>query len=212
MFAQQRCFSLKQRCMRGVVYMISMKEYATLHNISYEAVRKQVKRYETELKGHISKVGRTNYLDDEAVEFLNEKRSKNPVVIVDEEKKDQIQRLSDENKQLLIKIVQLQDELSEEKDLVKDLQAQLIAEKDHVAELQGKLTEALVQTEDSAQKNVSDETTEDKSDDPFQSIPSDDRTADDNVEDNSISNDNIYTKEGQEEISLWQKIKAFFIS
>lgn len=193
--------------------MISMKDYATLHNISYEAVRKQVKRYETELQGHISKVGRTNYLDDEAVAFLDEKRSKNPIVIVDEEKKDQIQRLSDENKQLLIKIVQLQDELNGEKDLVKDLQAQLIAEKDHVAELQAQLTDAL--------QAASLHTNENQSlDNPVQPNQLEDNPEADETDNKSVTttpdpdeskiNDNTDKQSEQEKTTLWQKIKSFF--
>lgn len=196
--------------------MISMREYATLHDISYEAVRKQVKRYETELQGHISKVGRTNYLDDEAVAFLDEKRSKNPVVIVDEEKKDQIQRLSDENKQLLIKIVQLQDELNGEKDLVKDLQAQLIAEKDRVAELQAQLNDALQAASFHTTEN--DNTIEDPSpDDPIQPnhIEDNDETNNEAVTatpdpDESKINDNIEKQSEQGKTTFWQKIKSFF--
>lgn len=195
--------------------MISMREYATLHDISYEAVRKQVKRYETELKGHISKVGRTNYLDDEAVAFLDEKRSKNPVVIIDEEKKDQIQRLSDENKHLLIKIVQLQDELSDEKDLVKDLQTQLIAEKNHVAVLQTQLMEALqaVSSQDSENDNDNDDSSPDESMQPNNSEA--DKTDNEAVTatpdpDESKVNDNTEKQSEQEKTTLWQKIKSFF--
>lgn len=199
--------------MKGVVYMISMKDYATLHNISYEAVRKQVKRYETELQGHISKVGRTNYLDDEAVAFLDEKRSKNPVVIVDEDKKNQIQRLSDENKQLLIKIVQLQDELSGEKDLVKDLQAQLIAEKDHVAELQAQLNNALQATSFHTSEN------DNIIDDPIQPNHLEDNPEADETDNEAVTvtpdpdskvenNTDNHSERGK--TTLWAKIKAFF--
>lgn len=199
--------------------MISMREYATLHDISYEAVRKQVKRYETELQGHIAKVGRTNYLDDEAVAFLDEKRSKNPVVIIDEEKKDQIQRLSDENKQLLIKIVQLQDELNDEKDLVKDLQAQLIAEKDHISELQAQLTDALQAA--SAHNRENDKPSNDVlSDVPIQPNDQEDSSVTDESDNGVIIqpfepnnpkiNDSINKPSGQEKQTFWQKIKAFF--
>lgn len=62
--------------------MISIKDYAAQKNVSYEAVRKQIKRYETQLDGHLERVGRTLYLDDDAVAFLDDKRKKNPVVVV----------------------------------------------------------------------------------------------------------------------------------
>lgn len=199
--------------------MISMREYATLHDISYEAVRKQVKRYETELQGHISKVRRTNYLDDEAVAFLDEKRSKNPVVIVDEEKKDQIQRLSDENKQLLIKIVQLQDELGKEKDLVKDLQTQLISEKDHVALLQTQLMEALqaASSQYSENDNVDNVTDTPSPDASVQPNHSEDNSETDNEAvsqsldlDEAKNNDNTDHPYEQEKPTFWQRIKALF--
>lgn len=199
--------------------MISMREYATLHNISYEAVRKQVKRYETELQGHISKISRTNYLDDEAVAFLDEKRSKNPIIIVDEEKKGQIQRLSDENKQLLIKIVQLQDELNSEKDLVKELQAQIIVEKDHVAELQAQLNDALQAA--TCHTNENDNTIDETSpNDPSQSNHLEDNLEADKNDNEPVTampdpadakiKDNTNEPHEQEKTTFWQKIKAFF--
>ena len=46
----------------GVQMMISLKDYAKNKNVSYEAVRKQVNRYKTELEGHIHKVNRTQYM------------------------------------------------------------------------------------------------------------------------------------------------------
>lgn len=102
--------------------MITIKDYAKNNGVTYEAVRKQVNRYKNELEGHISKVGRTQYLDDEAVAFLDSKRAENPVVIIQADKDEEIQRLHDENKALLLKIAELQDALLKEKDQVKLLQ------------------------------------------------------------------------------------------
>lgn len=114
--------------------MISLKDYAKNKGVSYEAVRKQVSRYKTELEGHIQKVNRTQYLDDEAVAFLDAKRQENPIVIYEVSKDEEIQRLTDENKALLVQIAQIQNELiqtqkalSAEKDSVKQLQADKIA-------------------------------------------------------------------------------------
>lgn len=106
--------------------MISIKDYAKEHNITYEAVRKQIKRYQKELDGHISKINRTKFLDDFAVEFLNEKRKNNPVVIIEANKDERIQQLSEENKALLLKIADLQEQLLKEKDNVKLLQEEKI--------------------------------------------------------------------------------------
>lgn len=106
--------------------MISIKDYAKEHKISYEAVRKQIKRYQKELEGHISKINRTKFLDDFAVEFLNDKRKNNPIVIIEANKDEEIQRLKDENKALLLKVADLQEQLLKEKDNVKLLQEEKI--------------------------------------------------------------------------------------
>lgn len=107
--------------------MVSMREYAAQKGVSYEAVRKQVNRYKKELEGHITKVSRTQYLDDEAVAFLDEKRQENPVILLQADKDEEIQRLHDENKALLLKVAELQDALLKEKDTVKELQTEKIA-------------------------------------------------------------------------------------
>lgn len=107
--------------------MVSMREYAAQKGVSYEAVRKQVSRYKKELEGHITKVSRTQYLDDEAVAFLDGKRQENPVILLQVDKDEEIQRLHDENKALLLKVAELQDALLKEKDTVKELQTEKIA-------------------------------------------------------------------------------------
>lgn len=61
--------------------MISIKDYAKENGVSYEAVRRQIDRYKAELEGHIHKQGRTRFLDDEAVAFLQEHRLKEPVAV-----------------------------------------------------------------------------------------------------------------------------------
>lgn len=91
--------------------VISLKEYARNNNISYEAVRQQVVRYASELEGHIIKDGRQQFLDEEAVSFLDEKRKKNPVIIYQASKDEEIERLEEENKALLIKLAQVQEQL-----------------------------------------------------------------------------------------------------
>lgn len=107
--------------------MVSMRDYAAQKGVSYEAVRKQVNRYKKELEGHITKVSRTQYLDDEAVAFLDGKRQENPVILLQVDKDEEIQRLHDENKALLLKVAELQDALLKEKDTVKELQTEKIA-------------------------------------------------------------------------------------
>lgn len=106
--------------------MLSIRDYAQNKGCSYEAVRKQVNRYKAELEGHISKVNRTQYLDEYAVEFLDSKRAANPVVVVEIGKDEEIKRLEEENRKLLLKVAELQDALLQEKDLVKVLQEEKI--------------------------------------------------------------------------------------
>lgn len=117
--------------------MVSLKEYAKNKGVSYEAVRKQVNRYKDELKGHISKVNRTQYLDEEAVAFLDSKRAESPIIIMESGKDEEIQRLEMENKALLLKVAELQEALLKEKDQVKFLQnekIELLEEKNQKAE------------------------------------------------------------------------------
>lgn len=81
--------------------VISLKEYARIKNISYEAVRQQVTRYREELGDHVIKDGRQQFLDEEAVAFLDERRQKNPVILYQENKDEELERLREDNKRLL---------------------------------------------------------------------------------------------------------------
>lgn len=111
--------------------MISMRDYAKEKHISYEAVRKQVVRYQKELEGHIFKQGRTQYLDEYAVEFLSEKRATNPIIIYEANKDEEIERLKNENDSYLKKIAILQEQLLQQKDQMISLEvAQQAAEKE----------------------------------------------------------------------------------
>lgn len=91
--------------------MESIKNYAKARNISYEAARKQVKRYAAELEGHILTQNRTQYLDNYAVELLDSHRQSSPIVIMQQDKDDELQQLRQENKALLQQVAALQDKL-----------------------------------------------------------------------------------------------------
>lgn len=91
--------------------MESIKNYAKARNISYEAARKQVKRYAAELEGHIHTQNRTQYLDNYAVELLDSHRQSSPIVIMQQDKDDELQQLRQENKALLQQVAALQDKL-----------------------------------------------------------------------------------------------------
>lgn len=88
--------------------MITLKDYAKETGVTYEAVRQRVKRYEKELEGHIHRQGRTQYLDDVAVAFLNEHRLQEPTVLYTKgagedyrQTKEQLAQLDEENRELL---------------------------------------------------------------------------------------------------------------
>ena len=90
---------------------MSIKDYARARKISYEAARQQVKRYADELAGHISRQNRTQYLDDYAVSLLDDHRQQNPVVVINQDRSEEIERLRVENKALLQQVATLQDRL-----------------------------------------------------------------------------------------------------
>lgn len=91
----------------------SLRDYAKEKNISYEAVRKQVARYKDDLGSHIIMDGRQQFLDEEAVAFLDGKRQKNPVAIIQQDKNEQIEALEEQVKQLLMKTAAQADRISE---------------------------------------------------------------------------------------------------
>lgn len=93
--------------------MITIRDYAKENNVSYEAIRKQIKRYEDELNGHIIKQNRTQFLDDIAVAILDQHRRENPVIIVNQDTDYRLKQLEDENKNLLIKVAQQADKISQ---------------------------------------------------------------------------------------------------
>lgn len=93
--------------------LISLKDYAAMNNVTYEAVRQQVVRYGDELGDHIVKDGRQQFLDDVAVEFLDGKRQKNPVTIIQVNKDEEIERLKNENENLQKVITTQANKISE---------------------------------------------------------------------------------------------------
>lgn len=128
--------------------MIQIKDYAKGKRVSYEAVRQQINRYREELGEHIIKKGKTQYLDDTAVAFLDEKRQSNPVIVYEHDKDVQIDELKQQNENL--------------KSLVADLQAQIIEKDNLVIKTQGVLLEtnqqmlALEQKSDEERKQMDD--------------------------------------------------------
>lgn len=93
--------------------MLSFNEYAESRNISYESVRQSVKRHKAELKGHITKQGRKQYLDESAVVILDKYRKKGNVEVLESGKgadSDLVDSLKNEIILLQRQIIDLQAE------------------------------------------------------------------------------------------------------
>lgn len=105
--------------------MITIKEYARQNNVSYEAIRSQIKRYEKDLKEHIHKEGRTRFLDDFAVSFLDERRKANPVIVQEVSKDEEINRYKEENDRLKTLLLEAQQRIiSLQEDNAKQIEAE----------------------------------------------------------------------------------------
>lgn len=80
--------------------LTTLKQYADEKHISYEAIRRQVVKYRKDLGDHITKKDGTQFLDEFAVEFLDGKRRASPVVVMQEERQDQIDFLTKQVEEL----------------------------------------------------------------------------------------------------------------
>lgn len=96
--------------------LMTIKEFSQYEMVSYEAIRKQIHVYADDLKGHIIKKGRTQYLDEYAIQFLSDKRKDNPIIPDRrnyQEEIDSLQRKVEVLKNQLLeaqnKIISLQD-------------------------------------------------------------------------------------------------------
>ena len=103
--------------------MITIQELAREQNVTYEAIRKSVARYKDELEGHTVKKNRKIYLDDEGADFLRSKRRESPLVIIDQNEKDELRAAREEADMLRAallesqqKVIQLQERLLSARD------------------------------------------------------------------------------------------------
>lgn len=104
------------------VGLMTIKQFAESQNVTYEAVRKQIVSYGEDLKDHIIRNGRTQYLDEWAVEFLTKRRKENPVILLSQEKDETIEFLKSQVETLRVQLMTAQNELLKEKDRIIELQ------------------------------------------------------------------------------------------
>lgn len=93
--------------------MITIKDFAKSQGVTYEAIRKQLKRYEKELTGHIHKVGRRQFLDEFAMDFLSEKRDDSPIIQRQQDKDEQIATLKLQIEQMLVENAKLNQKVAD---------------------------------------------------------------------------------------------------
>lgn len=103
------------------IKLLTIKEYAKKKNITYEAVRKQIQKYkDDELKDHIIKKNKTQFLDEYAVNFLDNRRRESPVLLYQMEKDEEIEALKRERENLLIKIATQADKIAQQADELRE--------------------------------------------------------------------------------------------
>lgn len=102
--------------------LVTIKQFADSQGISYEAVRKQVVRYSEELSGHVIRKNRTQYLDEVAVKFLQERRRESPIILQNMDQGEEISRLMDQVESLRAQLVSAQNKLLESQERIISLQ------------------------------------------------------------------------------------------
>ena len=142
--------------------MVTLKEYAKNKGISYEAVRKQVARYKETLDDRIVVSGKTQYLDEDAVKFLDGRRAVNAVHIIEHDKDEQIEELQRQNENMRLKIMELQDQLIKSKDQLLERDQQLLEIKDQLHLLTVKTDSEEKEKQSEEQLLVEDELQENK--------------------------------------------------
>ena len=148
--------------------MISIKDYAKARGVSYEEVRQQVVRYASRdvegfrLADHITKVDRTQYLDDEGAAFLDMRRAKNPVIIQQEERGETVELLRARIDELQTRLIAAQDEykaLLGEKHAIEMREQALLADKQMIDSIRADAAQAAARAEEAeaARKQADEE-------------------------------------------------------
>lgn len=105
--------------------LMSIREFADLQGITYEACRKQVARYSEELSGHVIQKNRTRYLDEVAVKFLQERRRESPIILQNMDQGEEISRLQEQMDALKAQLVSAQNKLLESQERIISLQDEI---------------------------------------------------------------------------------------
>ncbi len=99
---------------------MTIQEYATSRNITYEAARQAVNKARPEIDRYIHKQGRTRYLTPEGEQLLDKRRKNNRITSLKKESSDKTEKIeeqSDTIDKLKNEIIVLQKQLLEERSL-----------------------------------------------------------------------------------------------
>ncbi len=98
--------------------METLREYASRHGISYEAVRKQVRRYAKELNGHITREDGQQRLDDYAADFLDKHRGERTMLLsaADDDLRQALLSAHEEIRRLQAQIIAKDEQIIDMKD------------------------------------------------------------------------------------------------
>lgn len=107
--------------------LMTLKQFADDQGISYEAVRRAVKRHGDKLTGHIIENDGIRYLDEEAVKILKERRRESPIVVQTMDQGEEIRELTAQIESLRAQLMQAQNELLSSKDRIIALQDEVKA-------------------------------------------------------------------------------------
>lgn len=116
--------------------MVSIKDYATYRGVTTQAIYKLLKTHDKELKNHIITRNRKRFINDEGVEILNRISGDSPTKLINATD-EYTQRLEQENRNLLIKIAELQEVIirkSEKIELLQEEKVQLLSASPEVKE------------------------------------------------------------------------------
>ena len=141
---------------------MTIKDLAKELNCSYEAVRKQVKRYgNKDLKDHIFTQHKTQYLDDFACDFIRSRRMDSPVVVSRIEHDEAVEILKQKYMDLLERHDKLKDEhqllIEQKNDQIALLEADNEEAKGKIAQAEKTAQEAqegLVQAQEAYEKDL----------------------------------------------------------
>lgn len=102
---------------------ITVKDYAETHGVTIQAVYQQLKRKKNKafIDKHSKIIKGTKYLDQEAVEYLENQRDNAPSVVIQTDHNEKLEELQRENELLKAKFVELQDKLIKRDDKILEL-------------------------------------------------------------------------------------------